>query len=150
MVTCANCGTQFDGAFCPNCGTRAGASASSAPPVTPKQSIPSAPGLPANWASVLCYAIPLVGPLICLVLAPYNQDRKIRFDAWQGLMLQIAFFVTYSILGVFYEISWALTNTLHVLLQLAYFALVIYLAVKAYSLQKVVLPVIGPFADKQK
>ena len=99
---------------------------------------------------MLCYLVPIAGPLIFLLLSPYNRDNRVRFNAWQALFLQLAFFVTRAVLRIFYDVSWRLGDLLGVLVQLIYFGVVIFMAVKAYQDQKIVLPVIGAFADRQK
>jgi uncharacterized membrane protein len=156
MVYCSQCGTQFEGRFCPSCGAPAGAAAGAGataaglgtPP--PSSQEPFAPGLASNWASVLCYVVLIVGPVIFLFLAPYNRDRKIRFDAWQALFLQIAYCGAFLVIGIITGFSYRANLLLDRILELAYFALVVFMAVKAFQNQKVVLPVVGPFAEKQK
>jgi uncharacterized membrane protein len=110
----------------------------------------AAAGVPSNWASVLCYIVPIVGPLIFLFLAPYNADRKVRFDAWQGLFLQIAFIGAEIVAGIFYSINWHVGNLVTRLVNLAWLVAIVILAVNAYQGKKYVLPVIGPMAEKQK
>jgi uncharacterized membrane protein len=113
----------------------------------PPQQI-SAPGLSANIASLLCYLIPIVCPIIFLVVDPYKADRKIRFDAFQSIFLWIAFVALRIVLGIVVGISYHLVF-LFSLLSLAELALTILLAIKAYQGAKLVLPVIGPLAEKQ-
>lgn len=164
MIYCAKCGTQFEGRYCPSCGApaavgatqgttqgagaSAGANASDFPPPSDQQ--PYAPGLASNWASVICYVVQILGPIVFLFVAPYNRDRKIRFDAWQALFLQIAYFALLLVIGAVTAFSWRLTLFLDRLVDLGYFALVVILAIKAYQSKTVVLPYIGPFAQKQK
>ncbi len=158
MVICAKCGTAFEGRYCPNCGAPAemaekpgpifnnpGFSTGVPPPVTAGP----VTGVPSNWASVICYVVPIAGPLVFLFLSPYNRDRKIRFDAWQALFLQLAWILIRLVIGVLNPLSWRLSDLLWNILSLAYLAIVIVMAVKAYQSQKLVLPVIGPLAEKQ-
>ncbi len=146
MIYCTKCGTQFEGRFCPNCGTPADVPMSSVPPpVTPVMQ-----GVPSNWASVLCYLVPIAGPLVFLFLAPYNRDPRIRFDGWQALFLQLAWMAAHIVANVFQGISWRLADIFHELIALAYFVAVVVLIVKAFQGQKLVLPVIGPLAEKQR
>jgi len=113
----------------------------------PPQQI-SAPGLSSNIASLLCYLIPIVCPIIFLVVDPYKSDRKIRFDAFQSIFLWIAFVALRIVLGIVIGISYHLVF-LYSILSLAELALTILLAIKAYQGAKFVLPVIGPLAEKQ-
>ena len=127
MAFCTKCGTQFEGRFCPNCGTpadaaAAGATSPNAPPQTtpPPVFVPAFTNIPSNLASVLCYVVPIVGPVIFLVLTPYNRDPKIRFDAWQGLFLHIAAIAARIVVGILSDISWHLNYFLYHVLDLAY------------------------------
>ena len=117
MAFCANCGAEVQGRFCAKCGSpvSAGAdpAASAAPPpppppqqsYTPPQSqqsysqqpgyaapppgsVAQAPGLTDNMAAALCYVLGLLTGIVFLVVAPYNQNRLIRFHAFQSIFLQ--------------------------------------------------------------
>lgn len=116
-----------------------------APP--PQQTI-SAPGLSSNIASMLCYIVPVICPIVFLVVEPYKSDRKIRFDAFQSIFLWVAFIALRIACGILYGISYHL-SFLFSLLGLVEFAVSVLLAIKAYQGEKFVLPVIGPIAEKQ-
>jgi uncharacterized membrane protein len=151
MPFCASCGATVDGKFCPKCGAAAGGAATSGgvpPPPPPGQTI-DASGIPSNVASLLCYIIPVVCPIIFLVVDPYKGDRKIRFDAFQSLFLTAGFIVLNIAVRIMMSISWSLGVTLSPLVSLAELVIIVYLAFKAFQNQKVVLPVIGDLADKQ-
>jgi len=150
MIYCTKCGTQFEGRFCPSCGTSAESGAAGSPPVPPPVSVPAVSGIPANVASMLCYLVPLAGPIIFLLLPPYNGDRKIRFDAWQAIFLDVAFIAAGLVVNILSDISWHLHYALSQMVNLAFAVIVVFMAVKAYQTQKVVLPYIGPLAEKQK
>lgn len=143
MVYCTKCGTQFEGKFCPSCGTAVDSAAS------PLQT-PAAVGIPTNWAGVLCYAIPIFGPLVFLFLAPYNRDSQVRFHAWQALFLQIAWIVAQMVASIFDGVAWRLALLLSRVIGWIFFAASLVMAIKAYQQQKYLLPVIGPLAAKQK
>ncbi|MBV8819929.1 MAG: hypothetical protein JO022_16315 [Acidobacteriaceae bacterium] len=106
-------------------------------------------------AAALCY-IPIVG-LIFLLIDPYKQNRTVRFHAWQSLLYFIAFFVLRIGLTIIWAILRAgfpygvgtLWGLMMSLVSLAYLAGLILMAVKAYQRQTIVLPVIGPIAQKQ-
>ena len=89
MVTCAKCGTQFEGRFCPSCGAPAPRSGVRA--ATARASRRSR-AFPATWPAFIAYLIFIVGPILCLVITPTNRDRKVRFDAFQALFLQAALY----------------------------------------------------------
>jgi uncharacterized membrane protein len=109
-----------------------------------------------NLAGALCYLVGFITGILFLVLAPYNQNRTIRFHAFQSIFLNIAWFAVYIVatiisiafrvipfLGVFVSI------VLHLALFLAGVIIWFYLMFKTYNGEKIVLPIVGPFADKQ-
>jgi uncharacterized membrane protein len=129
----------------------AGASPAGAPPPGPgPQPAPAAAGMTDNVASALCYVLGLITGILFLVLAPYNQNKAIRFHAFQSIFLSIAWFVVLFVFNI-------VVATLHMfflvflspLIGLAFFVLWIYMIVSAYQGKTVVLPVIGPFAQQQ-
>jgi uncharacterized membrane protein len=109
-----------------------------------------------NLAGALCYLLGFITGILFLVLAPYNQNRTIRFHAFQSIFLNIAWFAAYivvSIISLAFRVIPVLgavvTIVLHLALFLAFVIIWFYLLFKTYNGEKVVLPVIGPFADKQ-
>jgi uncharacterized membrane protein len=115
----------------------------------------AAMGIEENLAAALCY-IPIVG-LIFLLIDPYKQNRNVRFNAWQSLMYCVAFFVLRIGLTIVWGIlrmglpysMYGLWAMLMGLVSLAYVGGLIFMAVKAYQRSPLVLPVIGPLAQKQ-
>ena len=96
MTYCAQCGAEVTGAFCPPCGAAVntgGPQASYAAPGT-SASAPAAavaaPGMSENVAGALCYLLGLVTGIIFWVLAPYNQNRFVRFHAFQSIFFHVA------------------------------------------------------------
>ena len=173
MTYCRNCGSPVEGRFCARCGTpAAGAAGSGSHPgfvgaasgsgsrpgfsgatagSGSRPSLGAGPGarpqgLADNVASALAY-IPLLGGLFFLFVAPYNQNRKVRFHAWQSLFLFAALFVLRWVLDLLLPLR--LSLRLENLVGIAATALWIFLIYKAYNNEKVVLPVIGPLAEKQ-
>jgi uncharacterized membrane protein len=161
MAFCANCGAQVDGRFCQKCGAPVGAAApgSMPPPPVPPPLAPGAAatvGMNENMASALCYLIGFITGILFLVLAPYNQDRNIRFHAFQSIFLNIAWVALWIVvtillipfryipfLGLFVSI------VLQFSLGLGGIIVWLYMMFKTYNGEKIVLPVIGPMADKQ-
>jgi uncharacterized membrane protein len=102
-----------------------------------------------NLACTLAY-IPgagLIISIIFLVAAPYNRNKRVRFDAWQSIFLHVAWFVAVTLLHAL--LPWQVSYRLEQLLHLAAVVLLVFLMWKAYQNEKVVLPVVGPFAQKQ-
>ena len=157
MAFCPSCGSQVDGRFCAKCGTAVAADAGTGGTVPP----PAAPaaqssGLTENMAAALCYLLGLLTGILFLVLAPYNQNRTIRFHAFQAIFLHVALIIGFFVLGIVLSllihipfIGAILALTLWPILGLACFVLWLYLMYKAYNNEKIVLPVIGPLAEKQ-
>jgi uncharacterized membrane protein len=157
MAFCPNCGTEASGAFCPNCGSSMGGAASgSAPGYSSSASSSTASstgttygqtaGLTQNAASALCYLLGFITGIIFLVWAPYNQNRTIKFHAWQSIFLHVAFIALNIILpAIGHFIGFALIS----LVDLAGFILWIYLLFSVYNGKMVRLPLIGDFAEKQ-
>ena len=94
--------------------------------------------------------IPLIGGIVFLVLEPHKNDRKVRFDAFQSIFLAILLMVIgYIIEVVLIQVSWGLFGTIHALYRLGSLLLWLFLAFKAFQNEKIVLPGIGPLAEKQ-
>ncbi|MGC2657354.1 MAG: hypothetical protein WA324_05210 [Bryobacteraceae bacterium] len=113
-----------------------------------------------NVASCLCYTpfgVGLICSIIFMVVAPYNQNRTIRFNAFQGLFLNIAIIVLWFVMiilgGIFavitHGLGFALFPLFGPILGLAVLLLFIFMMVKAYGNQRIKLPVIGDLAEKQ-
>ena len=106
-------------------------------------------GLTDNVASALCYALGLVTGILFLVLAPYNQNRKIRFHAFQSIFMHAAVIVVWIGMLLVSAISGGMLLFVMPLIWLGFFVLWLVLIIKAYQDQKLVLPIIGPLAEKQ-
>ena len=109
----------------------------------------NAAGLTDNVACALCYALGLITGILFLVLAPYNQNRKIRFHAFQSIFFHVAFIAVWIVILMVSAVSGGLLIFVSPLIWLAFFVLWLVLIIKAYQDQKLVLPVIGPLAEKQ-
>jgi len=148
MAFCAHCGSPVSGNFCGTCG-KSIETPSPGPPAGPSQPPAEAGEMAENLACTLAY-IPCAGlviGIIFLAVAPYNQKKKVRFDAWQSVLLHLAWIVAVTIVNVLFP--WHVANRLDPLLHLAWVILLVFLMWKAYQNEKVVLPLIGPLADKQ-
>ncbi len=154
MAFCSNCGSQVEGQFCPKCGASA-----AVPGATVNQTASSVnvqPGLTINAASALCYLFGFITGIIFLVLAPYNQDQRVRFHAFQSIFLNVAVIVIHigiTILSLmFHAVSFSLglmMSSLHLLVSLVFFMVWLFMMWKSYQGEKVVLPIIGPLAERQ-
>jgi uncharacterized membrane protein len=109
----------------------------------------AAVGLTDNVASTLCYSLGLITGILFLVLAPYNQNRKIRFHAFQSIFLHVAAIAVWVAFLFVSAVSGGLLIFVSPLVWLGFFVLWIVMLIKTYQDQKLVLPVIGPLAEKQ-
>lgn len=155
MAFCSNCGTQMEGLVCPKCGASATA-ASGAIFTQPASPVSTQPGISINGASALCYLFGFITGIVFLVLAPYNQDKRIRFNAFQSIFLNVAVIVVHigvTILTLMFSavsLSMGLMmSSLHLLVSLGFFMVWLYMMWKSYQGEKVVLPIIGPLAERQ-
>ncbi|MGP8244641.1 MAG: DUF4870 domain-containing protein [Bryobacteraceae bacterium] len=179
MAFCASCGAPMEGRFCAKCGASAGAAAppppgpsappppgAYAPPPAPGYVPPAgyappaaaAPGLTENAAAALCYLLGVITGVVFLVLAPYNQNKTIRFHAFQSIFLWVASVVVWVAWSIVSGIILAATgfgfgfSFLHLIslvINLAIFLFWVFMIVSAYQGKKIVLPVIGQLAEKQ-
>ena len=150
MAYCPNCGSAVEGNFCAKCGTAVGAgstapSSSSIPTEIPP-SAPAASGLTDNVAGALCYT--MIMAIVFLLMEPYNRNKLIRFHAFQALFLCGGIIVINIVFSALISIMWSM-YFIFSLLHLAYIAIVLFMMFKTFSGEKIVLPVIGPLAEKQ-
>ena len=150
MAFCANCGTESDGSFCPNCGAGMTTGATGAGAVPPAGSAAfSSSGLTENLASALCYLLGLVTGILFLLLPPYNRNRTVRFHAFQSIFAHIAVIVIAIVLSMLGIVTHGIGFGLFPLLWLAVIVLWIYLMYQAYNNHKIKLPFVGDLAEKQ-
>lgn len=110
-----------------------------------------------NVAGALAYALGFITGILFLVLEPYNRDREVRFHAFQSIFLNVAVIVIYIVLAIFGSVlgavipmlGAALMGVVSLLVWLGSVVLWLVLIIKTYGGSKIVLPVIGPFAEKQ-
>jgi len=122
--------------------------AGSPPPVA------SAAGLTDNAAAALCYVLTFITGILFLVLEPYNKNRNIRFHAFQAIFLGVGWIALWIVIGIIFSMMGSIGFffgyfALRSLIGLCFFILWIYLIVMAYQGKKVMLPIIGPLAEKQ-
>jgi uncharacterized membrane protein len=170
MAFCANCGASVNGRFCQKCGASvADPGAGFAPPPPPpppsaggypQVNPPPAPGAAAgmtdNMAGALCYLFGFITGILFLVLAPYNQNREIRFHAFQSIFWNLAMigcWIVFAIVArifLFIPILGALVAfVLYAVLGLGGFLIWLFMMFKTYNGEKILLPIVGPIAEKQ-
>jgi uncharacterized membrane protein len=148
MAFCPSCGSPVEGRFCAKCGASVGGAptAGTGIPSSGPSAGPGASAISDNVAGALAY-IPIIG-LIFLLIDPYKTNRSVRFHSFQGLFLLAAVIVLNIVTGILVGASLGFLF-LYTLIRLAFTVLWIYCMYKAYVGQRLVLPVIGPIAEKQ-
>ena len=183
MAFCSNCGAAVDGRFCPKCGSAVDAGApvggqgvpppAGPPPAGPPPpaynppppgysapgyapAAPAAAGMTDNMAGALCYLFGFITGILFLVLSPYNQNRNIKFHAFQSIFLNIAWiacWIAATILSLILHtipiLGAIISFVLSIGLGIGFFIVWLYMMFKTYNGEKIVLPVIGPLAEKQ-
>jgi|SRR5581483_1294961 len=157
MAFCPNCGAQASGAFCPNCGAQVtggagagtGAAAGASYGTVPPTPVAQAPGMSTNVAGALCYLAGIVTGIIFLVIAPYNQNKIIRFHAFQSIFYSVAWIVFWIIWDIISIMLHGFGFLLSPLFGLAFLVIWLYLMYSAYNNKQVKLPIIGDLAQKQ-
>ena len=159
MAFCSNCGSAVEGAYCPKCGAAVGAGAGgggAAPGPTPGAAPAASAGMSDNAAGALCYLFGFITGILFLVLAPYNQNRNVKFHAFQSIFLNIGIVVCWIaltilsiVLHVIPVIGWIIGTLLFFVLWIGWFILWLYMMFKTYNGEKIVLPIVGPMAEKQ-
>lgn len=146
MAFCVHCGSQVGDRdqFCAHCGARQ-----------------QGAGVRGEgfWDSIsqrnailLCY-LPWVGWIMAVAIlasAPYRRDRRIRFHAFQGLYLFVAWLMVDFVFGPMFGFAgWARPlRFVPALLHLAVLAGWIFMIVKASQEEDYHLPVLGDLAER--
>ncbi|HLW80882.1 MAG TPA: hypothetical protein VKS20_02455 [Candidatus Acidoferrales bacterium] len=175
MANCTKCGAAVaeDSGFCGACGqprtqasavAPATASVAAAPmavggpvPGATASGTVSAPGLTMNLAAALSYALGAITGVLFLVLAPYKDNRFVRFHAIQSIILNVAIVAVAIVWSIIVSILvsiagfWVLTVALPLdwLFGLGIFALWLFMMFQAYSEREFRIPWIGDIAAKQ-
>ena len=113
---------------------------------TAEHAQPGAPAIDDNIASALCYLLLGVTGVLLLYLEPYNSNRRVRFHAFQAIFLNLAiiiFWVGFSFVGK------GVALLISPVFLLACLGLWLVLIWAAWQNERLVLPVIGPMAEKQ-
>ncbi len=109
-------------------------------------------GLTTNQISALLYLLPILGPILGLVVEPYNRDRLIRFHAWQSLLLTGSWVVLTKIAIPILKFTFLpgfLVGLLGFGAWVAFFGAWIYLIVQTWQGIKFRLPILGDVAEQQ-
>jgi uncharacterized membrane protein len=142
MPFCSQCGNQVDAAdvFCAKCGARQPNSPQ--PPADPFSSISP------RTASILCYipGVGWIGSIIVLASDRFRGNRVVRFHAFQGLYLFVAYLIEDWVLKPMFT---AIPH-MHVngIIEAVLLGMSIFMIIKASRDEAYALPVIGELAEK--
>lgn len=147
MPFCTNCGNAVGpkDVFCAKCGGR---QPQPPPPISDFMT-----GMSPRTASLLCY-IPVlgwIGAIIVLASTRFRNDPRVRFNAFQGLYLFVAWLLVDWVVSPFFWLPFPGTHLHHMvpdLLKLGIFCSWIFMIVKASQDQLYKLPIIGDLAEK--
>ena len=107
---------------------------------------PAAPVIADNIASALCYLLLGITGVLVLYLEPYGHNPRVRFHAFQSIFVNLAIIVFWVAISFAGKRLALLVSPVFVL-----FCLVLWLVLiwTAWQNERLVLPVIGPMAEKQ-
>jgi uncharacterized membrane protein len=148
MPFCSQCGTQVgqQDAYCARCGASQATAAKVPPP--PKPGADPLASLNPRTASILCY-IPGIGWIISIVVLAadkFRRDYTVRFHAFQGLYLFVAWLMDDWVLRPLLQHSGAIAA--HRIIQAVLLGMSIFMMVKASHGENYQLPVIGELAQR--
>ena len=155
MAFCVQCGTKVSDAdrFCAKCGAPQPV-ASKSGSAGPQHAPDPFSNISARNASLLCY-IPWFGWIAAIVVLAserFRQDAKVRFHAFQGLYIFVAWLTVEWVLSPILAIS--RTPGMHFhrlpadLLQLAVLAAWIVMLIKVAQNESFKLPILGDLAER--
>jgi uncharacterized membrane protein len=149
MPYCSQCGNQVGAAdaFCGRCGARQ-LDAPVPPPPPPPGKDPLASINP-RTAAILCYVPGLgwIAAIIVLASQRFRHDRPMRFHAFQGLYLFVAWLMDD---WVFRPVVGAVAPNLHLnsLIQAVLLVMSVFMMVKASHNEAYALPLFGELAQR--
>jgi uncharacterized membrane protein len=151
MPFCSQCGNNVREAdrFCGRCGATQPVVPGDPPrPVAPRPPADFLAGLSPRTASILCY-VPGLGwifAIIFLAADKFRHHRQVRFHAFQGLYLFVAWLMEDWVLRPMMHLIGH--NSLHGLIQAVLLGMSIFMMVKASHDEAYSLPVFGELAQR--
>ncbi|MGE5645340.1 MAG: DUF4870 domain-containing protein [Acidobacteriota bacterium] len=143
MPYCSQCGNQVQttDAYCARCGSRQ-------PAAAPARDFAS--GVSPRTASILCY-VPWIGWLVAIVVlasSSFRNNRAVRFHAFQGLYLFVAWLIVQWVFKPFSFVMPGPHFPIAGILQMALLVLSVFMMIKASQGELYSLPVLGELADR--
>lgn len=142
MPFCSQCGNQVEPAdvFCARCGIRQ--------PVAPPRAADPLASITPRTASILCYVPGLgwIASIVVLASERFRGNRTVRFHAFQGLYLFVAWLISDWVLKpILADIPHVHINGI---IQGVLLAMSIFMIIKASQEEAYALPIIGELAQK--
>jgi uncharacterized membrane protein len=132
MAVCPTCGAEIEGGVCSRCSAPAEHKA--------------APAIDDNIANALCYLLLGVTGTLMLFLEPYRHNHRVRFHAFQAILLNLVIILVWLAISLLGSHLAMLLSPVFTLGTLVLWLLLIW---TAWQNERIVLPVIGPLAEKQ-
>jgi len=144
MPFCSQCGKQVApaDAYCAACGARQ--------PVEPTRRVDPLASLSPRTASILCY-VPMLGWIASIVILAadrFRNNRTVRFHAFQGLYLFVAWLIVDQVIGPFFRFLPHRGLRVDKLLEAVILIGWVFMIIKTSQEQTCSLPIIGELADK--
>lgn len=142
MPFCSQCGHQVadSDAFCAACGGKQ--------PAKPKADPLST--VSPRTAAILCY-VPMIGwiaSVVVLAADRFRTDRNVRFHAFQGLYLFVAWLIVDQVIGPFFQFVPRRIFRIDKILELALFCTWIFMLIKTSQNETYSLPIVGELAER--
>jgi uncharacterized membrane protein len=147
MPFCCQCGKSVGSrdVYCAVCGARQPS------PVPP--AVEYMQGISPRSASLLCY-IPILGWIVAIVVlasARFRENTRVRFHAFQGLYLFVAWLIVDWVLGPMFGVAFygpPLHRLFPALFKAVIFGAWIFMIVKTSQDETYKLPILGDLAEK--
>ncbi|MCB1021796.1 MAG: hypothetical protein H6509_13720 [Bryobacterales bacterium] len=144
MPYCIHCGHEVSGAdrFCRKCGK--------AQPGRPGAAPTIAQSLSPRGASMLCY-VPWLGwiaAIYVLVSDTFRNDRNVRFHAFQGLYIFVAWMLAHWVLGLWLRMFRFPGDGVATLIELFLLGVWVFMLIKTSNNQRFELPLVGELAER--
>ncbi len=144
MPFCCQCGQSVSNRdiYCAACGAR---QPSSAPPAVEYMQ-----GISPRTASLLCY-IPILGWIVAIVVlasARFRDNVRVRFHAFQGLYLFVAWLIVDWVLSPMFVFWGPFHHVFPALFKAAIFGAWIFMIIKTSHDETYKLPILGDLAEK--
>jgi uncharacterized membrane protein len=154
MAYCVKCGNPVaeNHGFCGVCGAPQPVSAVPPPAGPPPGPDPFA-AISSRTASLLCY-LPMVGWLAAIIALASNRfrhDAKVRFNAFQGLYLFVAWLIVDWVVSPIFNFPMGgipIYKILPAVMKAVVFGSWIFMIIKAAHDEQFKLPIVGDLAEK--